>query len=493
TVRPAARQPALRSDRRKNCPGTRVPWDFKMKSGNFFAELKRRNVIRAAILYVGGVWALAQGISQLGPSLGAPEWATRWFLVAAGIGFPFWGAFAWFYEFTPEGLKRESEIDPAKSITYHTGRKLDFAIIGVLTVAVVLLLTDRFVLRHGVNEATALPIPEESIAVLPFVDMSQAKDQEYFSDGISEELLNVLSKVPQLQVAARTSSFSFKGKSIEIPEIARQLHVANVLEGSVRKSGDQLRITVQLIRAAEGYHLWSETYDRKLDDIFKIQDEIAGEVVKQLKVTLLGAAPTARPTDPKAYALYLQARQLGRQKTPEAFRQSDALYRQVLEIDPRYAPAWDGLGINFTSEANVGLLPIIEGYARTREAEEKALAIDPSYAPAHALLGSIANDNNDFVNAAKHLERALALDPRDPRVLSISAVFLQSLGRLQEALTLFESLVQRDPVNVPSLHNWANAQRLTGQLDAAIASYRSALALSPGYGQAHYLICVSML
>src|SRR5690349_8100308 len=146
-----------------------------MKSPNFFAELKRRNVIRAAILYLGAVWALAQGISQLGPSLGAPEWATRWFLVAAAIGFPFWIAFAWFYEFTPEGLKRESEIEPAESITRHTGRKLDFAIIGVLAFAVVLLLTDRFVLRHGVNESTVAPISENSIAVLPFVNMSEDK------------------------------------------------------------------------------------------------------------------------------------------------------------------------------------------------------------------------------------------------------------------------------------------------------------------------------
>jgi len=182
---------------------------------NFFVELKRRNVIRAAILYTGGVWALAQGISQLGPSLGGPEWATRWFLVAAGIGFPFWITFAWFYEVTPEGLKRESEIDPAESITHHTGRKLDFAIIGVLAIAVVLLLTDRFVLRHGVNETAALPIAEKSIAVLPFINMSEDKANEFFSDGISQELLNLLSKVPQLQVAARTSSFSFKGKQVD--------------------------------------------------------------------------------------------------------------------------------------------------------------------------------------------------------------------------------------------------------------------------------------
>jgi adenylate cyclase len=334
---------------------------------------------------------------------------------------------------------------------------------------------------------------EKSIAVLPFVNMSEDKANEYFSDGISEELLNLLSKVPQLQVAARTSSFSFKGKPIEIPEIARKLHVANVLEGSVRKSGDQLRITAQLVRASEGYHLWSETYDRKLDDIFKIQDEIAGEVVKQLKVTLLGAKPTVRETDPKAYTLYLQAVQVGRQGTPEAYTQSDALLKQVLEIDPRYAPAWHELTRIFLNKANLGLLPNSEGLARAREAEEKALAIDPNYAPAHAGLGRIAAYNNDFVNAAKHYERAVALDPTDLNVLGNSAVFLHSLGRLQEGLALLEAVVHRDPVNLTTLFNLGNGQIRMGQFDAAIASYRSVLSMSPGSGLTHYQICEAML
>jgi TolB-like protein/Flp pilus assembly protein TadD len=462
-----------------------------MKPGRFFAELKRRNVIRAAILYLGAVWALAQGIAQLGPSVGAPDWTTRWFLVAAAIGFPFWIAFAWFYEFTPEGLKRESEIE-ASSITRHTGRKLDFTIIGVLTVAVVLLLTDRFVLRH-VDETTVAPITENSIAVLPFVNMSEDRANEYFSDGISEELLNLLTKVPQLQVAARTSSFSFKGRQVEIPEIGRQLHVANVLEGSVRKSGDRVRITAQLIRAGEGFHLWSETYDRKLDDIFKIQDEIAAEVVKQLKVRLLGAAPTVRQTDPKGYMLYLQAVQLGRQNTPEAFAQSDELYRQVLQIDPRYAPAWRELSRNFTNEADAGLLSNSEGYARAREAGEKALAIDPNYASAHSGLGWIAMANHDFVNAAKHFERALALDSNDLSVLGNSAAFLQAMGRLEEALAIQQALVRRDPVNVTALYNLGYTQRVMGQYDAAIVTYRRVLGLSPGYASAHYQICIAML
>jgi TolB-like protein len=284
---------------------------------SFFAELKRRNVYRAAALYAASTWLLVQVVTAVVPYFHIPEWVVRWIIVAAVIGFPLWLAFAWFYEFTPEGLKRESEIDPAESIAHRTGRKLDLTIIGVMAVAIVLLLTDRFVLRHGVNEQAAIPVSEQSIPVLPFVNMSSDKEQEYFSDGISEELLNLLAKIPQLQVTARTSSFSFKGKDTAIPEIARTLHVAHVLEGSVRKAGNSVRITAQLIKADTGTHLWSQTWDRKLDDIFAIQDEIAADVVKHLKVTLLRAAPKARTTDPEAYALYLQAVQLGRQNTAD--------------------------------------------------------------------------------------------------------------------------------------------------------------------------------
>jgi TolB-like protein len=333
-----------------------------------------------------------------------------------------------------------------------------------------------------------------SIAVLPFVNMSDDKEQGYFSDGISEELLNLLSKIPQLKVAARTSSFSFKGKGVEIPAIARQLHVANVLEGSVRRSGDQLRITAQLIRAAEGYHLWSDTYDRKMDDIFKIQDEIAGEVVKELKVKLLGAAPKVRVTDPKAYALFLQARELGRQSNAEAFAKSDALYRQVLEIDPRYAPAWERLSTNFTNEAGIGLLSNKEGLAQSREAEMKALAIDPEYAPAHAGLGWIAVlSDNDLTGAARHYQQALALDPTDVSVLGNVATFLQNLGRLNEGLTLEEAIVRRDPVNVSGLFNLGYHQRMAGRYDAAIASFRTVLSLSPSRGGAHANLGIALM
>jgi len=453
---------------------------------SFFGELRRRNVFRAAILYIGAVWALTQGIAQLTPVVDAPDWGTRWFVIATVVGFPFWTAFAWFYEFTPEGLKRESEVERLESITHHTGRKLDFAIIGVLAIAVVLLVTDRFVLHHGVNEEAAIPIAEHSIAVLPFVNMSSDKDQDYFSDGISEELLNLLAKIPQLQVTARTSSFSFKGKEIAVPEIARTLHVANVLEGSVRKVGNSVRITAQLIKASTDTYFWSQTYDRKFDDIFAIQDEIAADVVKQLKVTLLGEGPKARTTDPEAYAFYLQAVQLGRLRTAEAYDQSDALYQKVLAIDPRYAPAWVGLSSNFANRVNLGLLSAAEGNAKAREAAMRALSIDESYGQAHARLGLIAMyGDNDLAAAAQHFERALALDPADLGVLNNSALLLESLGRLDDALALAEVLVHRDPVNVSVLFNLGLYQRYAGRLDAAIATYRTVLSLVPGRGNAH--------
>src|SRR5712671_6342668 len=346
--------------------------------------------------------------------------------------------------------------------------------------------------RRPTTSLTA--IPEKSIAVLPFVNMSDEKSNDYFSDGISEELLNLLAKIPQLQVTARTSSFAFKGKETGVPEIARTLHVANVLEGSVRKAGNSVRITAQLIRAGTDTHLWSQTYDRKLDDIFAIQDEIAADVVKQLKVTLLGAAPKVRTTDPEAYALYLQAVQLGRPFTAEAFKQSEALYRKVLAIDPRYAPAWDGLARNFGNETGQGLLPGKEGFAQAREAAVRALAIDPDYAPAHAQLGWIAMyGDSDLVGAAQHLERALALDPADLRVLTTSVTLLQSLGRLDEALALEEAAVRRDPVNVTTLFNLGYHQRMAGRLDAAISSFRTVLSMSPSNGGAHCQLGIALL
>jgi TolB-like protein len=276
--------------------------------------------------------------------------------------------------------------------------------------------------RKGALTPLSAPV-QASIAVLPFVDMSQDKNQEYLSDGISEELLNLLAKIPQLQVTARTSSFAFKGKEIGIAEIAKTLHVAHVLEGSVRKSGNSVRITAQLIKAGTDTHLWSQTYDRKLDDIFAIQDEIAADVVKQLKVTLLGAAPKARTTDPEAYALYLQAVQLGRQSTAEASssptRCTARCWRSI-RATPRRGPSWPQLH----HETSQGLLPNKEGSpkpARRREGarDRSGLCAGPRRLGYIAMFG-----DNDLAGAAQHFKRALALDPADLDVLRNSAVLL---------------------------------------------------------------------
>jgi TolB-like protein/lipoprotein NlpI len=483
-----------------------------------FAELKRRNVFKAGIAYLALGWVVVQVTATVVPALNLPATVIPIVTWIGVIGFPFVIMFSWIYELTPEGLKRESEVDRSASITHVTGRRLDYIIIGLLVLAIGFSALAYFgshpsgstapsatvltAVSTGPAAAPTAPaatpatpaVSDNSIAVLPFVDMSQAKDQEYFSDGISEELLNLLAKIPQLHVAARTSSFSFKGKEVPIPEIAKTLLVSNVLEGSVRKSGDRLRITAQLVRAADGYHLWSETYDRKLDDIFTIQDEISSKVVEQLKVTLLGAAPKVRTTDPQAYALYLQAVQLGRQRTAEAFAKSDVLYRQVLAIDPRYAPAWNELATNLVYEVNTGLLSTREGYVRAREAVTKALEIDPEYASAHARLGYIAmTGDNDLDSAAKHYERALALDPADLDVLRNAAILLANLDRLDQALAVEAAIVRRDPVNVAALYNLGLYQVYAGRYDDAIASHRTVLSLSPGRGVTHFLLGVALL
>jgi TolB-like protein/Tfp pilus assembly protein PilF len=476
-------------------------------SHSLFAELKRRNVFRAGVAYLALGWVVTQVTATVAPALHLPDWIVSVVLWIGVIGFPFVIMFSWVYELTPEGLKRESEVDRSASITHVTGRRLDYITIGLLLAAIGFSAFDRFVPRRSgsiasgeaaastgaASSPTAPPptpaaraVSDSSIAVLPFVSMSEDKANEYFSDGMSEELLNLLAKIPQLHVAARTSSFSFKGKEVPIPDIAKTLLVANVLEGSVRKSGDHLRITAQLVRAADGYHLWSETYDRKLDDIFTIQDEISAKVVEQLKVTLLGANPKARTTDPQAYASYLEARELGRQQKAEAFKQSDALYQQTLALDPRYAPAWTGLAENLYRETQISMLPAQEAFARAREAAEKALAIDPAYAPAHAWLGYIAlAGERDFAGAAQHIDRALALAPADVDVLRSAAVLLVNLGRIDEALSLFEAVIRHDPVNTRVLYTKGVTQRFAGQLDAAIATFRTVLSLSPGRGQAH--------
>jgi TolB-like protein/Tfp pilus assembly protein PilF len=366
-----------------------------------------------------------------------------------------------------------------------------------LGMAVAIILT-LFLILGPDNQApneVASPLPDaHSIAVLPFLDMSPNKDQDYFSDGISEELRNLLAKIPDLRVAARTSSFSFKGQNLEITEIAGKLNVASVLEGSVRKAGNQVRVTAQLINAADGYQLWSQTYDRTLDDIFAIQDEIAADVVKQLKITLLGEAPHVKKVNPEAYALYLQGRHLGKNFSAESLGKALTFYRQALDIEPEYAAAWDGIANNYINQAANGLRTMDEGYSQARKAAVKALIIDPDYASAHARLGWIEMVyDNDLKAAAQHFEHALTLEPANDMIIGNAAMLLLYLGRFDQAITLQQYTTARDPVNPANHGNLGFSYLRAGRWDEAIASNRTALQLSPGYMGAYYAIGTALL
>jgi TolB-like protein/Flp pilus assembly protein TadD len=335
------------------------------------------------------------------------------------------------------------------------------------------------------------PRPDKSIAVLPFADMSPDKDQEYFSDGLSEELLNLLAKVPELQVASRTSAFSFKGKDVKIADVAAELNVAHVLEGSVRKAGNTIRITAQLIDADRDVHLWSETWDRTLNDVFAIQDEIAVAVVDELRVTLLGEEPKARETDPEAYTLFLRARQLGRQGSAESMMQALPLYEQALAIDPNYAPAWDGMGSAYTNLSSFEVIPEDEGYAKAKAAFEQALKVAPNDARARAGLGWHANDYlADYVAAARYYREALELDPQDVGVLNGAAVLLQTLGRTDEGIAIHQYLVERDPLNETALNNLASAYMDAERYDEAQVALDRVKELSPDMLTGHIIQAV---
>jgi TolB-like protein/Flp pilus assembly protein TadD len=480
---------------------------------SLFKELKRRNVFRVGIAYLAGAWLLIEVAGTLFPAFGIPDWGVRFMVIVFALGFLPALIVSWAYEMTPEGIKREKDVVRDTSITHVTAKRLDGITISLIVAALAFILADRFWLspRHEeqleapatvVNdivqaqepESTEPQYPPNSIAVLPFLNMSDDAGNEYFSDGVSEELLNLLAKIPELRVVSRSSAFSFKGKDLDIPTIARQLNVAHVLEGSVRKAGNQLRITVQLIDSVSDTHLWSETYDRTLNDIFAIQDEIAAKVVARLKVTMLGDVPKTEETDPEVYALYLQARHLGRRGTSGDWEQSNALYQRALAIDPNYATAWSGLADSYIRQTGWGLRPFDEGHTLARETANQALVLDPDYAPAHASLSVIALVyDRDLEASARHLEHAVALEPANPEILSTVAQLVATLGLLDEAIAISEYVVNRDPVN-PAYHESLGFSYLRARrLDEAIASFHTALILSPGYRAVHYRIGVALL
>ncbi|MDX1459865.1 MAG: hypothetical protein R3348_02300, partial [Xanthomonadales bacterium] len=326
---------------------------------SLFDELKRRNVFRVAAAYLVATWVLAQVVDLFLGYVDAPDWVMHVFLLFAGIGFVAAVIVAWAYELTPEGIKREADVDRGASITGQTGRKLDRIIIIFLAFAVVLLLADRYLRppatdssRSGVQnvsaETSSIPEPaDKSIAVLPFADLSQAGDQEWFADGLAEEILNALVKTPDLQVASRTSTFRYKGSTLDIPEIAKELGVAHVLEGSVRSAGDRIRVTAQLIRASDGFHVWSENYDRTEADMIGIQEDLAVKIAEALETTMdpeaLEEMANVGTRSVEAYKAFLRGVALESQVLEDGdtsnILRSLELYRQAAEIDPRFAVA----------------------------------------------------------------------------------------------------------------------------------------------------------
>ncbi|MEO6966854.1 MAG: tetratricopeptide repeat protein [Rhodanobacteraceae bacterium] len=467
-----------------------------MSAASFVAELRRRNVLRAGLLYIGAIWAIAQGIAQLGPAFGAPDWLTRWFVIAAIIGFPFWIAFAWFYELTPQGLKRESEVAPDESIAHLTGRRLDFWIIGILAVAVVLLLTNTFVWRKGagLNEgahdivAVLSKIPAKSIAVLPLIDESGDKDQQYFSDGLSEQLISDLTQINALKVIGKSSSFQFRDSKESTGTIAEKLGVANLLEGTVRRQGDRIRIVVSLIKAVDGSQLWSQTYDRELRDIFAVQSEIGHAVASALQIRLL-SKPIVSEEQPAsgnvaAYRIMLQSRDIARHGTEAALRQGIGLLGSAIQQDPGYAYAYGALSNDWM---NLGRLYLTgeerqHAYAQARDAAAVELSLAPDTASAHVDRGYVlAGLDRDQQGALIEFDRARALAPNDGNTMAFLAGQLSNLGQLQPAVDLYRRALDTDPLRADWYSNLANLLVAQGRLDEADRALHEALALQPDF------------
>jgi TolB-like protein len=451
---------------------------------SLFAELKRRNVFRVAVAYLVTAWLVLQVADIVLENIAAPGWVIQVFMLALGLGFPVALIFAWAFELTPDGLKKEKDVDRSKSITSKTGRKLDFAIIGILVVTVAVLLFDRFSSGSespaisGKSE-TVLEAPAEqakSIAVLPFVNMSSDPEQEYFSDGISEEILNSLARVKELKVAGRTSSFAFKGKNQDLRQIGDTLGVEHILEGSVRKSGATVRITAQLIQVDDGFHLWSETYDRELTDVFAIQDEIAGAILEQLKAQLIEggseAVLAAARTGSKAYDLYLLARQRIYERARLSIESALALLDEAITLDAEYAPAYAQRAIAtlLLSDDSYGTIPELQAEAQAKLYLDKALQLDSELAEAWAGLGLYHNSRTgEHARAIEALQKAVSINPNLINARNWLYIAYNSQGHAGEALRMVDEMVELDPLYRPGIANAVNTYTEFGQQERALA------------------------
>ncbi len=466
---------------------------------SFFEELKRRNVFRVGIGYLITAWLLLQVIDVVMPIMAVPDWVPRVILLLLAVGFIPALIFAWAFELTPDGLKRDRDVDRNQSVAQQTGRKLDRAIMFVMAIALAWFAWDKFAgsAPKPPAEAAARPVeaampaaqtPEstqKSIAVLPFVNMSADPDQEYFSDGLAEELLNRLAKINDLRVAARTSSFQFKGQNLDVADIGRQLKVDNVLEGSVRKSGNRLRITAQLISAAEGYHLWSETYERELDDVFAIQDDISTAITQALEVELgtSGKALSATPErNLEAYNIYLQARYFLARRGGDNMLQAARLFKQATDMEPGFTDAWSGLAFtaalfpNYTAEFSSQ-----EALEQCLEAAENAFESDPDNPEALVARGRVRSTIQwDWAGAQEDFERALAAAPNDINTLNFFGDFLTQTGDFSRAEQIKKRLAtELDPLSPIHANDLNMHYSIRGMYPEALDYARRAVSLDP--------------
>ena len=460
----------------------------KDTGGSFFGELRRRNVFKVAMVYLIASWLLIQIAETTFPALKLPEWTVTFVVVILALLLPIAIIFAWAFELTPEGLRRTGEVAPDESIADHTGQRMNRVIIGTLAVAVVFLVSTHGGLQLGSDDETDAQSRETSIAVLPFINMSGDPENEFFSDGLSEELLNDLAQVEGLRVAARTSSFHFKGSKEDLRDIARKLSVEHVLEGSVRKSGNRIRATAQLIKADDGFHLWSETYEYEVDDIFRIQDEIALSVVEALKVNLLGEdrqrLTKRATTSPEAHNLYLRGRQFLHLRTLESLQQARELFQRSVGMDPEFALAYSGLSdsINllFTNHA---MMPRKAAIGESRPLLERAVALDAESAEIWASIGLMEMNDQNPEAAKAALERAIELNP------SYAAGYLwyasvksgSPYNDVEDALAIYRKVLEIDPLSRVAQQNVGAMLQNLGRYDEAEAEFRRAITLDPDY------------
>jgi TolB-like protein len=424
-----------------------------------FEELKRRNVFKVGTAYVVLAWLLAQVTDVFLEPFGAPDWVIKTILLVLLAGFPLALLFAWAFEMTPEGIKKEKDVDRSQSITHETGQKLNLTIILILVLALGYFAVDKFYLEPARDteqavtaeqgaETDQLTESEKSIAVLPFVNMSEDSSNEYFSDGISEEILNSLARVKELKVAGRTSSFAFKGQNQDLRQIGNALGVEHILEGSVRKAGTKVRITAQLIQVDDGFHLWSDTYDRELDDVFAIQDEIATAILEQLKAHLLdgqAVVVSSTRTVSEAYDLYLQGKQRIFERNQATLESAAEVLDRAIAIDPDYAPAYAQRGIAtlLLAEDSYGTIPMEQSQSEAKLYLDQALRLDPEQPEALAGMGLyFSNIPGESDQNIDYLERAIAINPNLVNAMNWLQIAYGNAGRQKEAIAIAEKIVE---------------------------------------------------